>query len=136
MNLLNKCYDLFSSFIIILIQWRKYWKYDVRFIFEWRMLLFWGKYMWQWSLCSTIFQKTCGNDSHEKEAKPIYASAADLLLIISEQEVLVSAQEKHLAMQLLWASSAWLIVTQVSLSRWVLLFVPGVTEWNREAGWI
>ena len=47
-------------------------------------------YMWQWSLCSTIFQpfqfepehkKTCGNDSHEKEAKPIHASAADLLLI-------------------------------------------------------
>ena len=52
--------------------------------------LFWGKYMWQWSLCYTIFQpfqfepehkKTCGNESHEKEAKPIHASAADLLLI-------------------------------------------------------
>ena len=47
-------------------------------------------YMWQWSLYSTIFQpfqfeperkKTCGNESHEKEAKPIHASAADLLLI-------------------------------------------------------
>ena len=46
--------------------------------------------MWQWSLCSAIFQlfqfepehkKTCGNESHEKEAKHIHASAADLLLI-------------------------------------------------------
>ena len=42
------------------------------------------------SLCSTILQpfqfepehkKTCGNESHEKEAKSIHASAADLLLI-------------------------------------------------------
>ena len=42
--------------------------------------------MWQWSLCSAIFQlfqfepehkKTCGNE----EAKHIHASAADLLLI-------------------------------------------------------
>ena len=90
MNLLNKCYDSFSGFIIILIQWKKYWKYDVRFIFEGRKLLFWGKYMWQWSLCSTILQlfqfeskhkQTCGNESHEKEAKLIHASAADLLNI-------------------------------------------------------
>ena len=42
------------------------------------------------SLCSTILQpfkfepehkKTCGNESHEKGAKPIHASAADLLNI-------------------------------------------------------
>ena len=26
-------------------------------------------------------KKTCGNESHEKEAKPIHASAANLLLI-------------------------------------------------------
>ena len=26
-------------------------------------------------------EKTCGNDSHEKETKPIHASAADLLHI-------------------------------------------------------
>ena len=46
--------------------------------------------MGQWSLCSAIFQlfqfepehkKTCGNESHEKEAKHIHASAAELLLI-------------------------------------------------------
>ena len=36
-------------------------------------------------------------------------------------------------MQLLWAS-AQLLVTRVSLSRWVLLFVPGVAERNSEAG--
>ena len=65
-------------------------KIRFRFIFEWRKLLFRRKYMWQWSLSSTILQlfqfepehkKTCGNDSHEKEAKPIHASAADLLHI-------------------------------------------------------
>ena len=90
MNLLNKCYDHFSSFIIISSQWKKYWKYNVRFIFEWRKLLFWGEYMWQWSLSSTILQpfqfelehkKASGNESHGKEAKPIHASAADLLHI-------------------------------------------------------
>ena len=89
MNLLNKCYDCFSGFIIILIQRKKYWKYDVRFIFEWK-LLFWGKCMWQWSLSSTILQpfqfepeheKTCGNENHEEEAKPIHTSAPDLLHI-------------------------------------------------------
>ena len=42
------------------------------------------------SLCSTILQpfqfepehkKTCSNESHEKEAKPIHTSAPDLLHI-------------------------------------------------------
>ena len=88
MDLLNKCYDLLSSFIIILIHWKKYSKYDVRFIFEWRKLFFWTKYRWQGSIGSTILQpfqfeakqkKMCGNESHEKEAKPIHSSTADLL---------------------------------------------------------
>ena len=65
-------------------------KIRFRFMFKWRKLLFWGKYMWQWSLCSTILQPfqfepehkiTCGNESHEKETKPIHASAAHLLYI-------------------------------------------------------
>ena len=38
-----------------------------------------------------------------------------LIYYISEYEVLVRVQEKHLAMQLLWAS-AQLLVTRVSLS--------------------
>ena len=48
-------------------------------------------------------------------------------------QVSIRAQEKHLTMQLLWAS-AQLYVTRVSLSRWALLFAPGVAKRNREAG--
>ena len=65
-------------------------KYDVRFIFEWRKLLFWEKYMWQWSLYSSIFQpsqfehehkKTCDTESSGEEAERFHASVTDLLLI-------------------------------------------------------
>ena len=63
---------------------------------------------------SLNIKKTCGNGSHEKETKPIHASGADLLHI--RIGILIRAQEKHLAMHLLWAS-ARLLVTRVSLRR-------------------
>ena len=73
-----------------MIQWKKYWKYDVRFIFNDESDYPGENKSDNEDFCSTIFstisswawtEKTCGNDSHEKKTKHIYASAADSLHI-------------------------------------------------------
>ena len=125
----------------------KYWKY-VRFLFndgsdysgentsdKW---LFWRKYKWQWAWTE---KKTCGDESHEKQNKHIYASASDLehirkgnliwckcghskskageidCLCCREVDAMLiaSAWGKHLIISFLWAV-AWLLVTHVSLN--------------------
>ena len=76
-----------------MIQWKKYWKYDVRFIFNKESDYSEENTSGNEDFRSTIFQpfqfesepkkkkKTCGNESHENETKLIYNSAADLLHI-------------------------------------------------------
>ena len=78
---------LFFRFHWILIQWKKSWKHDVTFIFYWKKWLFWGKYLWQWSLTLPFFKHSIwawtenafGNERHQKETKHIQASGANLL---------------------------------------------------------
>ena len=88
MNLLNKCYGRSSSFIIILIKWKKYWKYDVRLLYfheesyyseknTSENAVFAPSFFNQFSL--NLNWKIRVVMSHEKETKPIQASTADLL---------------------------------------------------------
>ena len=78
-------YLLLFKFHEILIQWKKYWKYDSYFNEE-------SDYPEESTsdnehFCSTILQpfqfepkqkQTCGNESYEKETKHIHVSAANL----------------------------------------------------------
>ena len=73
-----------------MIQLKKYWKYNVRFIFHEESDYSEENTSKNEDFRSTILQpfqfepkekKTCGNESHEKETKHIYVSAADLLNI-------------------------------------------------------
>ena len=99
--------------------------------------------MWSEVFRSTIIQpfqfeseqrKICGNESHEKETKQIYASAVDLLHIRIEN--LDWRARVASLIQLFWASSR-LLVTLVSLIYMSSsFFFPGVAERNEEAGWI
>ena len=71
-----------------MIQGKKYWKCNVRVIFNEESDYFEENTHDDEDFCSSIFQpfqfepeqkKTCGNENQEKECKHIYASAADLL---------------------------------------------------------
>ena len=73
-----------------MIQRKKYWDYNVRFIFNEGNDYSEEKKSGNEGFCSTIFQRfqfeheqkeTCGIESHEKETKHIYTSAANLLHI-------------------------------------------------------
>ena len=69
-----------------MIHWKRYWKYNVRFIFNEESDYSEENASDNESFRSTISQpfqfdseqkKTCGNKSHEKETKHTYASAID-----------------------------------------------------------
>ena len=81
----------FFKFNIILIHrqtGKKYWKYNVRFVFTEKSDYSEENTRGNEDFCPAIFQpfqfesqqrKTCGNENYEKETKHIYASAAYLL---------------------------------------------------------
>ena len=143
MNLLNKCYDHSSS--IILIQWKKDWKYDIR-------LLYFNEesyYPEENTSDNEVFAPPFFNHfslslnrekrvvrSYEKETKPIHASAADLLHIrkgsLNWSAREASCHPAFMGMGLTINHTCWPYLP----SRWVLPFFPGVVERNREAGWI
>ena len=70
----------------MLIQWKKYWEGDVEFTINEESDYYEENTSDNEDFFSTISvrvwtEKTCGNKSHEKETKHIYASAANLLHI-------------------------------------------------------
>ena len=116
----------------------KYWKYDVRFLFNDG-----SDYSGENKSDNEpeLKKKTCGDESHEKQNKHIYASASDLVhirkgnliwckcghskskageidcLCCREVDAMLSASAwgKHLIISFLWAV-AWLLVTHVSFN--------------------
>ena len=80
-----------------MIQWKKYWKYAVTFISNEESDYSEENTSDYEDFRYSIFQqfqfkpeqkKICGNENHEKETKHIYASAADLLHVRIESQLM------------------------------------------------